>query len=684
MDKDLLNQLSKIERKALSLSKRENSEARVARSGDSLRLYGVVGDPWDGITDDLVAEALDGLDSDAIDVRVNSPGGMVFMGMAIYQLMKERNVTFTVDGLAASIMSVIIMAGRVRVHRGSQIMIHNPLVLTIGDQREHEKSAEMLGKIKQSIIAIYQAKTGLEEDLLTEMMDDETWLTAEEAIEWGFADELIDDDSVDPSENVANLDLSILRAKYPEQVAAMSRTAPTNEEVTKMTTDVKPQASGAETPDNKANDEALAKARQEAKAAEKERQRAIRHAVGTAGLPSSFADELIDADVTIDKAREEIINEWGKPDVKTEPAGNIAITRDERDTLRSGAVNALLHQHKPSLHKIEGDDPAREFVNMKLSRLAELCAERAGFKVRGASPNKIVQNAMHSTSDFPAILENVIGKSLRADYELAPRTFTAVGRQATLNDYKQVSRTQLSEAPVLSRVLEGGEYTDGSMSDAAEKYQLFKYGRIVSVTREVIINDDLDAITRVPAAMGARAAQLENELFWAQITGNPVMQDGTTLFHADHSNLAASGGAISVTTLGAGRTAMMTQTGLNGARINVMPSFLVVPAAILTAAEQFVSTNFQADESGKVNPFAGRLQVIAEPLLDVNDANAWYLFASPSLIDTVEYAYLAGEIGPQIETEEGFRVDGLQVKVRHDFGAKAIDWRGMYKNDGGA
>jgi hypothetical protein len=128
---------------------------------------------------------------------------------------------------------------------------------------------------------------------------------------------------------------------------------------------------------------------------------------------------------------------------------------------------------------------------------------------------------------------------------------------------------------------------------------------------------------------------------------------------------------------------MRKQTGLNGEHfINVQPRYIVVPAALETVAEQFVSTNLTADASGNINPFAGRLEVVSEPRLDAADAAAWYLWADPAMIDTIEYAYLQGEEGPQIETEEGFDVDGLKVKVRHNFGVKALDWRGLYRNAG--
>lgn len=674
--------------------------------GFDLRLSGVVGDSmFGGFDDDTVNDVLEGIDGPGT-VRINSPGGLVFSGIAIHSMLSRmKGVTVRVEGLAASIASVIALAGsRLEMERGSMLMIHNPWNIAMGDAEELRKSADVLDKIKVSILDIYEAKTGQPRDLLTEMMDEETWLTADEAVEWGFADAVVGAESGEPEDRVQALDLSILAnaQNAPSRIAAMLNASAsrrehraeepatnTSTEDTPMTTENRKTpaaAAPAPEPENRTPD--AQKAAETAVAAERNRVSRIKALCTEKKLDDGFCNRLIDDGVELAQAEQQInmladylANNAAEP---ISGVSSIEITRDERDTARAGAAKALLNRFAPRQYKLEGDDPAREYANMRLPEMARMFADRAGFNTKGVSASELARMALHTTSDFPSILENVISKALRGRYELAPRTFLELGNQSTLPDYKQVSRAQLGEAPVLQKVLEGGEYTYGTIGDAAEKYQLFKYGKVLSVSREVIVNDDLDAVTRIPAAMGAAAGQLENQLFWAHVTGNPTMHDGNSLFdNANHGNQASSGGAISVTTLGAGRTAMRTQTGLDGNhKINVTPAFLVVPAALETTAEQFVSTNFMAETSGNINPFAGRLRVISEPRLDDNSATAWYLWADPAMIDTVEYAYLAGEEGPQIETQDGFDVDGLKVKVRHNFGVKALDWRGLYKNAG--
>lgn len=305
--------------------------------------------------------------------------------------------------------------------------------------------------------------------------------------------------------------------------------------------------------------------------------------------------------------------------------------------------------------------------------------------MRGLSRDEIATRALHSTSDFPEILAAVTNKTLRDAYQAAPRTFPAIARRASASDFKDIRRLQLGEAPQLEKVAENGEFKRGTMGEGKESYRVETYGKVIGITRQVIINDDLDAFTRVPSLFGTSAATLESDVVWGIITSNPAMGDNKALFHASHKNLAGTGSGLDVANLGTARAAMAKQVGLDGKTIlNIRPSYLVVPSTLELTAEQIIAQNLVPAKSGDVVPQSIRsLAVIAEPRLDpASGAVPWYLFASPAQIDTIEYAYLEGQEGVYIETRMGFDVDGVEIKARLDFGAKAIDWRGMWKNPG--
>lgn len=417
--------------------------------------------------------------------------------------------------------------------------------------------------------------------------------------------------------------------------------------------------------------------REEAVKAERERSAEIMRAVAAAKLEESFARDMIEKGTTIEAARAQIIDKLAAaPAPKTE--SHVRVGTETRDHMRAGAEMALLHRYNATKYGM--DERGHEFVGRSLVEIARQFCEAEGVKTRGMSAGMIAERALHSTSDFPLLLANVAGKTLRAAYAEAPTTWMPLVREVELPDFKEVTRLQLGDAPSLEALPESGEYKRGSLTEAKESYKLGTYGKVVGITRQVIVNDDLGAFTRVPALMARAAADLQSDIIWAIIGQNQTMGDGVALFHATHANLGTTA-AISVDSIGEGRAAMRKQTGLGGRFINVQPSFLVVPAAKELKAQQLVAT-VSPGQMTEVNPFSGTLQVIAEPRLDSYSTTAWYLMAAPSQIDTIEVAYLAGERGPQVSTREGFDVDGVELRIRLDFAARCIDHRGLFKNAG--
>jgi len=423
----------------------------------------------------------------------------------------------------------------------------------------------------------------------------------------------------------------------------------------------------------------------EAQSAERERVATILDLTGRLGLERALADDLVARGVELDEARRVILDKVAARSEETRSFAQVATPlggRDERLTRREAVTNALLHRYSPSLFSL--DEPARSYRGMTLLELSREFLTSAGVNVRGMSRDEIATRALHSTSDFPEILAAVTNKTLRQAYEAYPQTFRPFCRQVQASDFRDIARVQLGEAPQLQKVSESGEFKRGTIGEARERYRVETYGRVVGITRQTIINDDLDAFTRLPAMYGTAIATLESDIVWAILVSNPTMGDGTALFHATHRNLAATGAMLSTASIGDARAAMAKQTGIDKKTVlNIRPSFLLVPVALELAAEQLLAQNIVPAKMADVVPQSIRsLAVIAEPRLDSASVNAWFLAASPAQIDTIEYAYLEGQQGAYIETRNGFDVDGVEIKCRLDFGAKAIDWRGLYRNPG--
>jgi len=422
-----------------------------------------------------------------------------------------------------------------------------------------------------------------------------------------------------------------------------------------------------------------------ARQGERERLARIEKTARTLGLAADDKDvvKLKEGDVDTDEACRQLI------DLAAERApakpNAISVTQDEQETRAQGVEESLLFRFDKRNVLTEKGKP---YYGLTLRELAREFCRAHGISVVGLGPLDIAGRALHSTSDFPFILANVANKTLRRAYDEAPQTFRPIVREVEISDFKQVSRNQLGEAPRLLEVKEGGEFTHGTVGEAKEVYALATYGRIVAITRQVIVNDDLDAFTRLPMMFGRAAADLESDLVWAQLAGNPTMGDSNSLFDAsNHANYQSSAAAISVTAVGAARAAMRAQTGVDGTSIlGLIPKFLIVPAAIEIVADQFLSSAMLAATQAEANPFksgqAASLEKICEPRLDAYDANDWYLAAAPSQIDTIEIGYLSGQRGVYSESRMGFEVDGVELKARLDVVSKAIDWRGFYKTAG--
>jgi len=451
----------------------------------------------------------------------------------------------------------------------------------------------------------------------------------------------------------------------------------------------KVQQKSQETPDTVLSADDLEKAKLEAREAEKERQSQIRLACKGLKLENDFAQKLIDDDVSVHEARGIIIKKASEKTKTIKNHTQIESVGDPDTTeIRKLMEKALLVRSNPRKYKLEGKE--QEFRYFKLIDVAKECLEATGQSTRGKSNQWIASRALHHTTDFPLILENISEISLRDGYDSIEQTFSPFVQWGTVSDLKQASSVQFGEAPKLKKMSEGEEYKSGTIDEGGEKYKAEKYGNSVIVTDIVIINDQLDAFSRVQSEFGKEAAELESDIFWGFITGNPTLSTtGKTLFSGStgHGNLAASGGAIAIATIGKGREVMRKQPKLNkntDRKVRIRPTHLVVGPENETVAEQFLAINVRqtADDNANGNPFRGTMDIVVEHRLGDDSATAWYLFASSAQIPMVKMVTLDGMRGPTIQVKEDFDTDGIKIKCKYFIGGTPLDYRGFYKNPG--
>lgn len=414
--------------------------------------------------------------------------------------------------------------------------------------------------------------------------------------------------------------------------------------------------------------------------AERERRLAIHELAQRYGWSKRKANSAIELGRSVDDVRAAILDDLTTADERRSTGPSVIGGTDEPgDHHRAEAlVEALFHRIAPTK---ELSPLARQYRHLSLVQVAAQRLEETGGSTRGESPSRIIQRAL-ATTDYPIVLGSLLNRSLRAGYEGARSDIKRIARQVTARDFRPRHAVQVSGDAELVTKNENGEYLTAYFNETKESYRVQTYGRIFRCTREVLINDDLGFFDRVPLIFGRKAAEKENQIVAKLLIDNPNVEDGKSLFHADHGNLAAAGSVISHASLSAAAIAMARQKSMDGKeKVAVRPAYLIVPPELTMVARQVLST-VAATTVEDVNVWAGKLELIEEPTLE-NPAG-WYLAADPAEFDTIEYAYLEGEEGVQTETQRDFETDNVNIKARLDFGAGVVDHRGLYFNPGAA
>ena len=656
---------------------------------NELHLYGTVGrDFWNedsfGASD--VSEFLDGAEGD-ITIYLNSGGGMVHEGVTIYNLLRAYtgHKRVIIQGIAASIASVIALANDdIVMGDGAMMMVHDPAQWFIegrGTEDEHLRVAEGLGKAANNMAKLYARRTGLSEDEARDIMRAETWMDGDEALEKGFVTELAQDPDTDveamafdyslyskaPAAMKAAAGRFKSRISQPAMVAMIAGIPAQQRSQTMAkydkTTDKKDdqptgedKTSETDTEDEDAEDNPVTAT-------------SLIRMTAAFGLPAAVAQHMIAKGMTTTQAAAHLAKQvQGENPMSTStrrgPA-RTAIIRDERETMRAGLTGALVAKMGRD-RNVNG--PARQFMNMSLVEMAAHAIGHTGPTCSAGDRIAVFEAAAHSTSDFPLIFENALHKRLLASYEAQKPTYQMISERFDFRDL-----------PDLKKICENGEIRHGTFSESKELASLSSYDRPISISRQMMINDELGAIDRVLSNYGQRVALFEDNTFYAFALA-ASMASGTAMFHADHGNLATNAGAISVTTVDKGMQAMAVQKDLDGDELGIIPSIILTGARQALAAKQLIAEVTPA-KSSDVNPFAGDFTHVKTSRITTN---AWYLLTAPGMAGGSNWVhgFLEGAEDPRLRTDEPFGRQGMAVSVEHDFGVGAQDSRYGYKNPG--
>lgn len=460
------------------------------------------------------------------------------------------------------------------------------------------------------------------------------------------------------------------------------------------------------------SDEATRAAAEAATRAERERADGIRGIVRRAKLPEAFADELVKNGTTLDAARAAVLDKLAAADEQVRTVQHVAVAPGDDATnkfargagawllAKAGLVTAMRAAQKAQPEHAAFKDVALdpgEFRGMSLVDLARSSLELGGVKTRGMDKMKLVGLALtqrsghgfNTTSDFATLLENVLHKTLLASYAITPDTWANFCRRGSVSDFRPHPRYRLGSFGRLDTLTEHGELKNKSIPDA-EKQSITAgtKGNIIGLTRQAIINDDMDAFSRLATMLG-RAAKLSIEMdVYDALAANaglgPTMADTKALFHVDHKNINAVGSALSTDGVFADRVVLASQKDPSGNEIlDLRPHCLVVPVGLGGDARVINEAQFDPDTANKLqkpNKSRGMFTVLVDtPRLS---GTRRYIFADPNVAPVLEVAFLDGQSEPFLDVENGWRVDGVEWKVRLDYGVGAVDFRGAVTNAG--
>lgn len=656
-----------------------------------LMIYGAIGAPeWDSPESaearEIVGTIRAATTAKTIRVRINSTGGSVADGIAIHNALREHPARkiVTVDGLAASIASVIAMAGdEVEMPEASLMMIHAPWTFATGNAAQLRVAADVLDRYADLLAGAYARKSGKPIAHWRTILDDglDHYFTAPEAVAAGLADRIANAATEPlPIAAAARGDFNQFAARAPARYAALLRALTTTKEHDMNTTTQAPAGAPVDP-----------------MAALRERNGRIeeiaRQYPGHEGVQALARRSLADVSGSLDHFYAEslrVLAEGVEPLAGGAGRGAASVDAyqpNRGDDFARAAGDALAI--RAGVRVAKPHPAAADLRLTSVQDLARASLSRAGRHHRDLAGSALVKAAL-STGDFPSLLSNALGKAIRAGFEGDSQSHAAWVRTSQVNDFRAQTRPILGAAPALDKLVQGEEYRNGPWSEDSATFALEKFGRLFSISWESLLADDLGAFLRVPQALGAAARRVECDSVYQNLTAaagaGVTMQDGNPLFHASHNNIVAAAANPDATSLGAARALLRRQRPVGGVGfLNLTPMFLIVPPELETAAEILIASATRhvtgaagSTTDGAQTPWVSNLTLVVEPRLSTH----WYVAASTAQVDTVEVATLAeAGFAPIVEElpGEGAKTDTVVWKVKHPHSARALDWRGLVR-----
>lgn len=313
-------------------------------------------------------------------------------------------------------------------------------------------------------------------------------------------------------------------------------------------------------------------------------------------------------------------------------------------------------------------------------------AQRAAFGM--TAPNQI-RAAGFSTVSIPNVISNVANKFLMRGWNSVDLTILAIASVRSVRDFKTITTVSLTGDLTFEKVGPSGEIKHGDLGDLTYTNKADTYARMLAITRNDYINDDLGALTDTPMKLGRGGALKLNDIGWAMFLNN------SAFFTSGNNNVNTAVADMTTGGLAATETIFMDQTDPDGNPLGVMAAILLVPTPLKPAALTLMNSERLIDGTatgtqGDGNIWRGRFRVESSPYLSNANytgysAAAWYMLADPNVMPVLEIVALNGRVEPVVETADAdFNVLGAQMRGYSDVGVNLQEYRGGVRADGGA
>lgn len=415
----------------------------------------------------------------------------------------------------------------------------------------------------------------------------------------------------------------------------------------------------------------------------------------TLGLSDEFAASLINSSKTIDQCRAALLEEAKTRNVAQKVVNvNSANQQPTVGEFRKVAVAGMLMragygqiaEKQFDAKVLEEGHVLRSVSLLDLAKESLYASGVSTHEVRRMTAFEVVKRAItSSTSDFAVALQDLNNIILLNNYRTQKLIWNQFCATGSNGDFRENKRMRGGSLGNISRLQENGEYKTKVIPDADfEKTQVSTWGEMINISRKMIVDDQFGYFTTLASSLGAAMARtIEVEVFKALFLNNgngPNLVDGNPIFHSSHANITTAGG-LTVEKLNEAYVLMRKQMEKNkNDYIEVTPQVLLIDVARRGDALIYNSAEFNPDTTNNRN-IPNKVRGLFGNIVDSPrmDDSAYYIFANPAEFPVLEVTYLNGQTEPMMEYEIGFDVDGVRLKIRHDFDVNAVGYRGAVK-----